>query len=210
MSSPPPAPSASLSPGSQPQLPLTTAPPATTTTALLQPPSPAVSGVSTAIPTMTNEQLTQSLLHFSQNLAALTSQMANMQTDLSAVKSSLVGSQAQPSLSALAATIAALSAPPLPALPATSTGAFALAVPSTGVPLHMINWPTSPSPLPSWAMAPLPSATAAYSTPITTAVSPIPTAVRAERPTPGALYSGVDGLFLQPARARRAGRRTGP
>jgi hypothetical protein len=65
--------------------------------------------------------------------------MANLQTNMFVVKSYLVGSHAPSNLFALAVAIVALSPPPLLPLPAPSTGAPVSVVPSTGVPIHMIN-----------------------------------------------------------------------
>ena len=61
-----------------------------------------------------------------------------------------------------------------------------------GVPLHMMRWPSSPSPLPSWALMgtspPLPVYTAA------TTVTP--SAAAASGPSTGTFYGGTEGLLL--------------
>jgi hypothetical protein len=94
---------------------------------------------------MTNEQLTHGLLGIIQHLEALHDGQRALQQAL-AVQPGLQ----QPLLPSLSPTAASLPGPPAP-----PPSAVAPAVqPSTGVPIHMISFPPSPSPIPSWTFGP--------------------------------------------------------
>lgn len=127
-------------------------------------------GSSYNLPTMTNEQLTAAILHFSTNLAAL-------QAGLSEIKLHLAGTQPQPTLSSSSVASATMAASPQPAL----TAPF--------VPLHQLQFPRSPSEIPAWARGPELSPVFSTTPPITTAAPQLP---------PGVLFRGVDGTLFSP------------
>jgi hypothetical protein len=162
---------------------MATAPPATTphtappssvaTLALTSTLGLPTTGSSYNLPTMTNEQLTATILHFSTNLAAL-------QADQSEIKLHLAGTQPQPTLPSPSVASATLAASPQPALTTPS------------IPLHQLQFPRSSSEIPAWTWRPEPSSV--FST-------PPPITIAAPQPPPGILYrggGGVDGTLFSP------------
>jgi hypothetical protein len=159
---------------------MATAPPATTphtappssvaTLALTSTLGLPTTGSSYNLPTMTNEQLTATILHFSTNLAAL-------QADQSEIKLHLAGTQPQPTLPSPSVASATLAASPQPALTTPS------------IPLHQLQFPRSSSEIPAWTWRPEPSSV--FST-------PPPITIAAPQPPPGILYRGGAGPGWDP------------
>ncbi|KAG8096588.1 hypothetical protein GUJ93_ZPchr0013g34668 [Zizania palustris] len=149
---------------------------------------------------MTNEQLTQGFFGILQRLDVMATSMQTLHDGQQAIRQALLtghpGLQPLPLPSPM--TIAAL----LPCPPVPTPGAVAtMDQPSAGVPIHMMLFPPSSSPIPSWAHGPLPVSLPIYSTPITTAVpqsSATPTVLGAlgDDPALGTRYGGVDGTLV--------------
>ncbi|XP_066390750.1 uncharacterized protein [Miscanthus floridulus] len=113
-------------------------------------------------------------------------------------------------MAAMQATLAALippppppqqPAPPPPPQPSQPQAIFPYGMPQTsgtGVPLHLLRWPASLSPIPSWAMG---STTPPIYTMATTP-TPLAAAVAASSgahqppPTSGIFYGGTDGILI--------------
>jgi hypothetical protein len=123
------------------------------------------SSVPTTLPTMTNEQLTASLLHFSNNLGAIQAQMMALQSDVATLKVVMLGSQPPPSPPSPSEVVAALSSLSQLALIATP----ASSQPSR-VPIHQLHFPRSPSQIPAWALGSDPPPIYSSTMSITTAV----------------------------------------
>jgi hypothetical protein len=197
MNYPPPTTTASLSTSTQSL-------PNTTTIALIQ----LTSGVSTALPTMTNEKLTTSLLHFSNNLGAIQARMMALQSDVAMLEAVMLGSQPPPSLPSPSEAVTALSSLLQPALTATPTSSQPLSVP-----IHQLHFPRSPSQILAWALGSDPPLIYSSTTSITTTVPQPPAPTTALGPCggaqpPGARYQGVvvDGTLFAPSRGASSSR----
>jgi hypothetical protein len=108
-------------------------------------PADAAAGSSAAVP-LTLESLAAVVAEMSTN-------MAQMSRSIIALQAAWMGLTQQPP-----PPVSSLPPPPPPhsALPAPSIAAPAAGASpplSSGLPLHMIQWPTSPSPIPEWALA---------------------------------------------------------
>jgi hypothetical protein len=144
-----------------------------------------------ATPVMTNAQLTQGLLGIIQRLEALHEGQRALQQALLAVQPGLQ----QPLLPSSSPTAASLSGPAAP----PPSAAAPVVQPSTGVPIHMISFPPSPSSIPSWTFGPPPPTPPIDSStnPITT-VMPLSSAATTAQtafggiPAAGTIYGGVD------------------
>jgi hypothetical protein len=176
----------SAQPTSQPALAAASQPPLPASTAALVAPSAGLpAGIQGATPVMTNAQLTQGLLGIIQRLEAL-------HDGQQALLAGQPGLQ-QPLLPSSSSRAASLSRPTVPHL-----SAAALAIhPPAGVPIHMVSFPPSPLPIPSWTVGPPPPLYSS-NTPITTVMplsSAAPTAPAAVGgiPAAGTIYDGVDG-----------------
>jgi hypothetical protein len=179
----PPAPQPALAAASQPLL-------SASTSARVAPATGLPPGAHGAAPAMTNEQLTHGLLGILQSLEALHDGQRALQQALLAAQPGLQ----HPLLPSSSPTAASLPGPPAPPLSAATPAAQS----STGVPIHMISFPPSPSPIPSWTFGPPPPAPSIYSSSTPTAVPLSSAAARAPPavggiPASGTRYGGVDG-----------------
>jgi hypothetical protein len=176
-----PASQPALAAASQPLLPASTA-------ALVAPSTGLPPGVHGATPVMTNAQLTQGLLGIIQRLEALHDGQQALQQALLVVQPGLQ----QPLLPSSSPTATSLPGPTAP----PPSAAASVIQPSTGVPIHMISFPPSPSPIPSWTVGP-PPPIYLLTTPITTVMPLSSVATTAQAafggiPAAGTIYGGVD------------------
>ena len=101
---------------------------------------------------------------------------------------------------------------PIPTAPATS---YPYGMPSTGagVPLHLLQWPASPSPLPDWLQPPVTASAPLYSIATSTTPSPSTTIATTAVPTlpsaGGPLSGGVDGSLFFGAPSSSGGQQRG-
>jgi hypothetical protein len=178
--------SAAIHASTQPALAAVSQPPLLASTAVLVAPSAGLpAGIQGTTLVITNAQLTQGLLGIIQRLEAL-------HDGQQALLAGQPGLQ-QPLLPSSSSRAASLSRPTVPHL-----SAAALAIhPPAGVPIHMVSFPPSPLPIPSWTVGPPPPLYSS-NTPITTVMplsSAAPTAPAAVGgiPAAGTIYGGVDG-----------------
>ena len=101
---------------------------------------------------------------------------------------------------------------PIPTAPATS---YPYGMPSTGagVPLHLLQWPASPSPLPDWLQPSVTASAPLYSIATSTTPSPSTTIATTAVPTlpsaGGPLSGGVDGSLFFGAPSSSGGQQQG-
>jgi hypothetical protein len=156
------------------------------------------SGVSATIPTLTNEQLTASLLNLSFDLSAQGNAIDGLRTEFRELRALLTGCLPPPPQIATPTTMAL---PPLMAPLLLGEAGHTLLPPSSGVPLHRLPFPRSPSQLPPWLLGSTTSAVVSSPPPRTTAERQPPpqttaAASRGGAPAFGTLYSGVDGTIV--------------
>jgi hypothetical protein len=160
------------------------------------------SGVSATIPTLTNEQLTAALLNLSFDLSAQGNVIDGLRTEFRELRALLTGCPPPPQIAA--PTTMAL--PPLAAPPLPGGADHTLTPPSSGVPIHRLPFPRSPSQLPPWLLGSTTGAVFSSPPPRTTAErQPLPqttaAASRGGAPTLVVLYGGVDGTIVSSASA---------
>ncbi|KAG8069298.1 hypothetical protein GUJ93_ZPchr0005g14609 [Zizania palustris] len=99
---------------------------------------------------MTNEQLTQGFFGILRCLDVMATSMQTLQDKQQVIRRALLTGHPglQPlSLPSLTTAATFLPCPPAPTPAVTAT----VDQPTTGVPIHMMVFPSSPSPIPSWA-----------------------------------------------------------
>jgi hypothetical protein len=155
------------------------------------------SGVSATIPTLTNEQLTAALLNLSFDLSAQGNAMDGLRTEFRELRALLMGYPPPPQI----ATPTTMALPPLTAPPLPEGAGHTLTPPSSGVLIHRLLFPRSPSQLPPWLLGSTTGAVVSSPPPCTTAErQPLsPTTAAASRG--GILYGGVDGTIVSLASA---------
>jgi hypothetical protein len=154
--------------------------------------------VSTTIPTLTNEQLTASLLNLSFDLSAQGNTIDSLRNEFRKLCALLTGCPPPPPPIATPMTMAL---PPLTAPLLLGDASHTLLPPSSGVPLHRLLFPRSPSQPPPWLLGSTTSVVVSSPPPRTTAERQPPpqttaAASRGGAPTLGTLYGGVDGTII--------------
>jgi hypothetical protein len=118
------------------------------------------SGVSTTIPTLTNEQLTAALLNLSFGVTAQGNAIEALRTEFREFRALLTGSPPPPITAPTTLALPSLTEPLL-----TGGATHSLAPPSSGVPLHLLSFPPSPSQLPPWLLGSTTALSASMATP---------------------------------------------
>jgi hypothetical protein len=158
--------------------------------------------VSSTIPTLTNEQLTAALLNLSFDLSAQGNTIDDLRTKFRELRALLTGCPSLPQI----ATPTTLALPPLTAPPLPGGAGHTLTPPSSGVPIHQLPFPRSPSQLRLWLLGSTTGAAVSSPPPRTTAErQPLPptttAASRGGAPTFRVLYGRIDGTFVSSASA---------
>jgi hypothetical protein len=162
--------------------------------------------VSATIPTLTNEQLTASLLNLSYDLSAQGNAIDGLRTEFRELRALLTGCLQPPPQIATSTTMAF---PPLTVPLLLGEAGHTLPPPSSEVPIHRLSFLRSPSQLPSWLLGSTTSAVVSSPPPRTTAERQPPpqTTAAASRggvPAFGTLYGGVDGTIFSSISAAAA------
>jgi hypothetical protein len=147
---------------------------------------------------LTNEQLTASLLNLSYDLSAQGNAIDGLHTKFRELRALLTGCLPPPLQIAAPMTMAL---PPLTAPLLLGEADHTLPPPFSGVPLHRLPLPRSPSQLPPWLLGSTTSVIVSSPPPRTTTERqppPLTTAAasRGGAPAFGTLYGGVDGTIV--------------
>jgi hypothetical protein len=147
---------------------------------------------------LTNEQLTASLLNLSYDLSAQGHGIDGLRTEFRELRALLTGCLQPPPQIATPTTMAL---PPLTAPLLLGEAGHTLPPSSSGVPIHRLPFPRSPSQLPPWLLGSTTSAVVSSPPPRTTAERQPPpqttaAASRGGAPAYGTLYGGVDGTIV--------------
>jgi hypothetical protein len=190
MSSDPFAPLSS-SPSASASLPLAVVPSTVSSTGYVPP------GTS-SVP-LTLNSLAEVVREISRNMAVMQGNMITMQGNISSIHTYITGAQNPPQPPLPASTPMPLppspsAPPPTASLPTSVVAASSTVEVAPGIPLHLMQWPRSPSQVPSYVMQP-----PIYSTPTTITSSVVQSEAPHAPASEGVFYGGVEGvLFHEP------------